>query len=111
MGAEPPYFLERYIAGGGKDLYAEWLEDHDPAIEDRIDAYVTRMAMGNFGSSRSVGDGVFELKINWGPGFRVYYLFDTENVIVLLGGGDKSSQVKDILLAKKHADNYYRRRQ
>lgn len=69
---------------------------------------IDRMAHGNFGKSKPVGDGVSELKIDMGPGYRVYYIVKNKEIIILLIGGDKSTQQKDINkakeLAKEHKD-------
>ena len=99
-----------YITRDGKDLYEEWLDDLDVADADRIDAYVTRMESGNFGAARSVGDGISELKIDFGPGYRVYYLRDGQKVVVLLCVGVKDTQFKDIANAKAYAADYWRRK-
>ena len=64
---------------------------------------IKRMAAGNFGDCKSVGDGVFELRFRFGPGYRVYYICDGDTIIVLLCGGDKSSQDRDIRRAKTMA--------
>lgn len=69
-------------------------------------AYVDRMKGGNFGNSKPVGSGVSELKIDFGPGFRVYYLRDEDIVVVLLSGGDKASQEADIRKAWGYAAAY-----
>jgi putative addiction module killer protein len=75
-----------------------------------VDTRLARMRAGNFGDYKSVGSGVFELRIAFGPGLRVYYGFHGRQIIVLLGGGDKSSQARDVRRAqelwqqfKKHA--------
>ncbi len=72
------------------------------AIARRID----RAENGNFGDSESVGDGVFELRVDFGPGYRVYYLIKGNEIIILLCGGDKSSQKRDIAKAKEMAGEY-----
>jgi putative addiction module killer protein len=71
---------------------------------------VTRMELGHFGVHRHVGDGVWELKIRYGPGYRVYYIRDGERLIILLCGGDKGSQERDIARAKTYAADYWRRK-
>jgi putative addiction module killer protein len=109
MNAPVRYDLRHYLTAGGRDLYEEWLEDLTRYEADRVDAYVTRMEGGNFGASRSIGGGVLELKINVGPGYRVYYLRDGERVVVLLCGGDKSSQPRDVRRARACAADYWRR--
>ena len=67
---------------------------------------IDRMAEGNFGKSEPVGDGVSELKIDMGPGYRVYYVVQNKEIIILLIGGDKSTQQKDINTAKEMAKEY-----
>jgi putative addiction module killer protein len=87
-------------------IFKDWLlylRDRQARVRilDRID----RLEYGNPGHTRSVGEGVFELKIDYGPGYRVYYISKGDVLIVLLCGGDKSSQVKDIRRAKELAAN------
>jgi len=67
----------------------------------RIDLRLNSVKKGNFGDWRDVGDGIGELKINYGPGYRVYYKKVGNDIVVLLCGGDKSSQQEDIVKAKK----------
>ena len=104
------YRVLHYLTPDGRDLYEEWLDDMDHRDADRIDACVTRMQSGNFVVTRSAGEGILELKMDFGPGYRVYYLRDGEQVVVLLCGGDKDSQPKDILKARNCAVDYWRRR-
>ncbi len=80
--------------------FEDWLNSRDLVLVRAVDARITRIRDGNFGDHKSVGDEVFELRIPKGPGLRVYYALDGENLVVLLGGGDKSSQDKDIEEAK-----------
>lgn len=100
--------LRRYRTPDGKIPVSEWLNDLDDKTSGRILAYIDRMKMGNFGNSRLVGKRVWELKINFGSGYRVYYLRDGQTVVVLLCGGDKSSQSADIGRAHRYAANYWR---
>jgi putative addiction module killer protein len=87
--------------------YAEWLDDlKDKIGKARIISQVDRMELGIFGDSEPVGEGVSELRIHYGPGYRVYYTREGKNVYLLLCGGDKSSQKKDIKLAKQYWNNY-----
>lgn len=73
----------------------------------RIDARLTRIEKtGNFGVCESVGDGVFELKFDFGPGYRVYFGYKTDKVLVLLLGGYKKGQQKDIDKAKEYWHEY-----
>jgi putative addiction module killer protein len=84
--------------------YADWIKTlKDFRAQARIADRIDRLAAGNPGDVRPVGEGVSELRINYGPGYRVYFVRDGLVVYVLLCGGDKSTQDKDIRLAKKLA--------
>ena len=73
----------------------------------RISARLNRLKLGNFGIAKSLGDGVSELKIDYGPGYRLYYAMNGKTVVLLLLGGDKSTQKQDIKVAK----SYWKRQQ
>ena len=86
--------------------FKKWIR----ALKDRIaqsviTARIRRISAGNFGDSRPVGDGVSELRIDYGPGFRVYFTQRGQEIIILLCGGDKSTQNRDIETAKRIAQN------
>jgi putative addiction module killer protein len=86
------------------EIFRDWLKDlRDGVAQARISKQIDRLALGNPGQSRSVGEGIVELKIDYGPGYRAYYVTRGTVLIVLLCGGDKSSQDKDIRRAKKIA--------
>jgi putative addiction module killer protein len=86
--------------------YAEWFAAlRDRTARARIDIRIRRLALGNSGDIRPVGDGVSELRIHYGPGYRIYLTRQGDAVVILLAGGDKSSQDKDIRLAKDLARN------
>ena len=79
------------------ERFAQWLEDlRDLRARARVQARIERLISGNPGDVRPVGSGVSELRINYGPGYRVYYQQKGSTLIILLAGGDKSSQVRDI---------------
>ena len=81
--------------------FNEWFDSiRDKKMQAAIDARLTRVRAGNFGDYKSVGGGVFELRISFGPGLRVYYGLHGRQIVVLLGGGDKSSQPRDIRRAQ-----------
>ncbi len=101
--------LRRYRTADGSVPFSQWIEHLDAMAAGRVSAYVDRMKSGHFGNSRSVGHGVCELKMDFGPGYRVYYLRDGHTVVVLLCGGDKGSQQADIRKACAYADDYWRR--
>ena len=86
----------------GQIPFEDWLESlKSNVFRAAVDARLTRVADGNFGDHKSVGGGVFELRIPKGPGLRIYYGLDGPRLVVLIGGGDKSSQKKDILKAQE----------
>ncbi len=87
-------------------VFAEWLDGlRDIQARARIQVRIERLAGGNAGDVEPVGEGVSELRINVGPGYRVYFKQRGNELIILLAGGDKSTQSKDIKLALKLARN------
>lgn len=88
------------------DLFAQWLDSlNDIRGRARIQVRIERLAAGNPGDVEPVGDGVSELRINYGPGYRVYFKKRGQELIILLAGGDKSTQAKDIKTALRLARN------
>ena len=82
--------------------FDEWFDSlRDQKMQAAVDARLSRVRAGNFGDAKSVGGGVFELRIALGPGLRVYYGLHGQQVVVLLGGGDKRSQPRDIRRAQQ----------
>lgn len=87
--------------------YREWLLSlKNPAAIARLDIRLTKLLMGNFGKWRAVGEGVVELKEDFGPGYRIYVGEDGPVVVVLLCGGDKKTQQTDIQRAKEYWKKY-----
>jgi putative addiction module killer protein len=77
--------------------YAAWFENlRDKMAKTRILIRIRRVSLGNFGDVKPVGEGVSELRVDYGPGYRVYFLRRGETLVVLLGGGDKRTQARDI---------------
>jgi putative addiction module killer protein len=86
------------------ETYSRWFERlRDRQAKARINIRIRRLSMGNPGEVKAVGEGVSELKLTYGPGYRVYFIQVGQEFVVLLAGGDKSSQSDDIELAKKLA--------
>ncbi len=86
--------------------FAKWLDGlRDIRARALILVRIERLAAGNPGDVKAVGEGVSELRINYGPGYRVYYKKQGQKVIILLAGGDKSTQPKDIKIALRLAKN------
>ena len=85
-------------------MFASWFESlQDRRARARIQARIDRMALGNFGDVAPVGEGVSEMRIHYGPGFRVYFVQRRSVLVILLCGGDKRSQREDIVRAKELA--------
>ena len=99
--------VESYATPEGRSPFNEWIRSlKDKKAIARILQRIDRVRLGNFGDCRSVGKGVFELRIHFGPGFRVYFGVANEQLIILLSGGDKSSQKKDIVTAQIYWKEY-----
>ena len=96
----------RYVLPSGKEPFTEWLFSlRDRMVRARVLIKIDRLAQGNTSNVGPVGEGVHELKINIGPGFRVYFGND-DPLVILLAGGDKSSQTRDIKKAKEYWNEY-----
>lgn len=94
--------LRYYSNRQGRELFKEWLDSlADNMAKARVAARLIRLENGNFGDCKPLSDGVWELRIDWGPGYRVYYAIDGKKVILLCHGGDKRKQTKDIQEAIK----------
>lgn len=102
-----PREIRRYIKADGKIPFADWIDSmRDKKARLKIKLRLDRVEEGNLGDYRSVGEGVFELRLNYGPGYRVYFGQVGFTIILLLCGGDKNTQVKDIQTAKKYWRDY-----
>jgi putative addiction module killer protein len=100
------WLVEYYLVSSGLSPFQEWRNGiADARSKASIDARIARMRGGNFGDSRPVGSGVSEARVHFGPGFRIYYGLDGKKII-LLDGGDKSSQANDIANAKGFWNEY-----
>jgi putative addiction module killer protein len=99
-------FEIREYTKGGRSPFAEWFDDLDAVTAARVDRYVRRLEAGNFGAAKPLRDGVFELRLDFGPGYRVYYGREGQTIIILLGGGSKRRQDADIAAAVEHWKRY-----
>ena len=88
------------------ETFAHWLDElRDLRARARVQVRIERLAVGNAGDVRAVGEGVSELRIDYGPGYRVYFTKRGRAVVILLAGGDKHTQANDIRIAQRLADN------
>ena len=86
------------------ELFAKWLDNlRDIKAKARVLVRIERLAMGNVGDVKPVGEGISEMRIDYGPGYRVYFTKRGSELIILLAGGDKSSQTGDIKVAMRLA--------
>ncbi len=89
--------IRRYVTRAGRIVFSEWFDElADADAKARIRDRVDRLSQGNFGDSKSLGGGICELRIPWGPGYRVYYAMIGQTCVLLLCGGDKRTQSTDI---------------
>ena len=95
-----------YVDTDGKCPFRDWLCDLPVAVRARIQVRILRFESGNLGDCKSVGEGVFEARFHFGAGYRVYFAVDGLKVVLLLLGGDKSSQVSDIKMARRFYQDY-----
>ena len=93
---------------GGRSSFADWFNELDGVVAARVDRQIRRLEAGNFGSVKPLREGVFEVIMDFRPGYRVYYGVDGKTVIILLGGGSKRKQQKDIDVAVERWRRYRR---
>ncbi len=102
--------VREYVDTRGRVPYRDWVSDLDAATSARVIAAVLRMEGGNFSQAKSVGAGVSELRLDFGPGYRVYFGRDGEELVILLGGGSRQRQRTDIEKAHGLWAEYKRRK-
>ena len=98
--------IRHYVAPAGKDVFDDWLSE----LADAIAARINRLAAGNFGDCKSLRQGLYELRVDWGPGYRVYYAMIGKACVLLLCGGDKRKQAADIERALEYLRDCKERR-
>ena len=102
--------LTHYVSPNGQDLYQQWFNRlKDPIAKARIATRLNRLSLGSIGDCKPVGQGVWELRIDHGPGYRVYYAQAQKRLILLLLGADKRRQQQDIEKALDCWADYQRR--
>jgi putative addiction module killer protein len=102
--------LRYYVTAGGDSPFESWFDDLDAAAAAKVSVALVRLGQGNTSNAKTVGDGVLEYRIDWGPGYRVYFGRDGETLVILLTGGTKQRQQRDIGRAKELWTDYKRRR-
>ena len=102
--------IREYLGAGGRSPFREWRDKLNPEARVKVTTAVYRVGLGNFSNVQGVGAGVFECKINFGPGYRVYFGKDGEQIVILLGGGMKQRQQDDISQALGRWEDYKQRK-
>ena len=102
--------LREYEDERGSSPFRRWFDRLNAEAARKVTTAVYRLGMGNFSTSKSVGSGVYECRINFGPGYRVYFGRDGELIVILLGGGTKQRQQDDIEVARQRWEKYKRRK-
>ena len=103
--------VQEYLDPKGHSLYAAWFNRLNAPAAAKVATALTRLAGGNFSNVKSVRSGIFEYKIDFGPGYRIYFGKDGERLVILLGGGTKKRQQRDIATALANWQEYKRRKQ
>ncbi len=98
--------IRYYVASGGGQPFAEWFADLDAVAQAKVTRALVRLEQGNFSNVKPVGEGVLEYRIDFGPGYRVYFGRDGETLVILLTGGTKKRQQLDIEAAQAYWRNY-----
>ena len=102
--------IRRYVNSAGKDVFGDWFSRlADSRAQAKVATRINRLTAGNFGDCKPLRDGVCELRIDWGPGYRVYYAVIGKACVLLLCGGDKRKQSADINRALQYLKDYKQR--
>ena len=102
--------LRYYLGSDGGSPFEDWFAGLNAPAAAKAAVALARLEQGNVSSVKAVGEGVLEYRINWGPGYRVYFGRDGDTLVILLTGGTKQRQQKDIETAKANWTDYKRRR-
>ena len=99
-----------YLDSNGRSTFAEWFTDLNAQAAAKVAVGLTRLTQGNFSNVKGVGAGVCEYRVDFGPGYRIYFGRDGERLVILLGGGTKKRQQRDITEAIGRWQDYKRRK-
>lgn len=102
--------IQEYLDVQGRSPYGKWFNSLDAQAAAKVATALIRMEQGNFSNVKGVGVGVFEYRLDFGPGYRMYFGKDGETVVILLGGGTKKRQQKDIPIAQALWQEYKQRK-
>lgn len=101
--------IELYVTNNGKQPFIKWLESLNNTTRYRVKERLDRVSLGNMGDHKRINTEIFEIRLNFGSGYRIYYGESSKTTIILLCGGDKATQSKDIKKAKLYWQDYLMR--
>jgi putative addiction module killer protein len=99
-----------YVDARGRSPFAEWFDNLSAETAARVRWAIARMSQGNFSRVKGLGGAIYEYRIDFGPGLRIYFGKDGETVVILLAGGSKRRQERDIAIARLHWEDYKHRK-
>jgi len=102
--------VREYVDAEGGSPFGKWFAGLNAPAAAKVTTALEKLVRGNFSNVEPAGRGVSELKIDWGPGYRIYFGKDGESLVILLGGGTKKRQSSDIEIAKENWTTYKRRK-
>ena len=102
--------VREYLTGEGRSPYAKWFDRLNVVAAVKVVTAIHRLEQGNFSNVKGVGAGVMEYRINYGPGYRIYFGKDGSRLVILLAGGAKKRQDADIKAAQAYWQDYKRRK-
>ena len=102
--------IGEYVDPAGRSTFAKWFESLSAPAAAKITSALVRVEQGNFSNAKGIGAGVHECRIDYGPGYRIYFGKDGDNLVILLGGGTKKHQDRDIRASHEHWIDYKRRK-
>ncbi len=98
--------IRYYVAADGRQPFADWFAELESVASAKVTRAIVRLEQGNFSNTKSVGEGVLEYRIDFGPGYRVYFGRDGDTLVILLTGGTKKRQQRDIDAARAYWREY-----
>ena len=102
--------IREYLDPNGRSPFEKWFEGLNAPAASKVTVALARIEQGNFSNAKGVGSGVYEHRIDFGPGYRIYFGKDGETIVILLGGGTKSRQRKDLLNAQDCWNDHKKRK-
>jgi putative addiction module killer protein len=103
--------IREYLDARGRSPFAKWFKVLNFPAAAKVTTALVRIEHGNFSTTKGVGAGIYECRIDFGPGYRIYFGKDGETVVILLAGGTKKRQIEDIIAAQKHWSDYKERKE